>query len=358
MAEDMVYMKRALALAAKGKNQTFPNPRVGAVVVKNDVVIGEGYHTAYGEAHAEEEALRDLGRSAKGATLYVTLEPCSHQGKRPPCVDGILDSGIDRVVFAVNDPNPLVSGKGEEILRSSGVVVEKGVGEEEAEYLNRGFLHFHRTGKIFVAVKFASSLDGKIATFTQDAKWITSEKARQHGRLLRADYQAILVGKHTLLADNPHLGIREKGYVDPLRVFVDTHLSVPLTHQVYRDKNVLVFVSEGILPSRLHELKERGISYVSFRGETCSYAWLLSVLKERGVQSLFVEGGGETIGRFFDEDLVDEVHAYMAPCIIGGTGAKSSVAARGFPYLKDAFWMDMKKPVLLGDTYYFTGRRR
>lgn len=296
---DNFFMQKALRLAKKGLSWTLPNPMVGAVLVRDGKVIGKGYHHKVGEPHAEIEAMRQGRISYKGATLYVNLEPCSHYGKTPPCADAIIKAGIKRVVCCTLDPNPKVAGKGIEKLKQAGVDATVGVLEKEAKKQNAAFFTFHTKKRPFVAIKFAASLDGKIATKTGDSKWITNEKAREYARKLRGEYQAILVGINTVLKDDPHLGTRIKGLKDPIRIILDPHSKIPNKAQVLRDKNVII-INEQITMSHL-----------------------LEILKEKEIISVLVEGGGKVIGSFVDAKLVDKVYTFHAPIIIGGEGAIS-----------------------------------
>lgn len=309
---DEYFLRLALKLAKKGLSWTWPNPMVGAVLVKNGKIIGKGYHKKVGFPHAEIEAMCQGRTLTQGATLYVNLEPCSHFGRTPPCVDTIIQSGIERVVCCTLDPNPKVSGKGVEKLKQAGIEVKVRVLEKETQKLNESFFTFHIKKRPFVAIKFAASLDGKIATYTGDSKWITNEKARRFARRLRGEYQAILVGTNTVLQDDPHLGTRIKGLKDPIRIILDPYAKIPKTAQVLRDKNVIII------------------------NEQITIANLLENLKEREIISILVEGGGKMIGSFVDEGLVDKAYAFHAPIIIGGEKAVNSVGGRGFATIKEA----------------------
>lgn len=315
MNPDEVFLKQALDLAKKGIGWTNPNPLVGAVLVKNGEIIGRGYHKKYGLAHAEMEATLHarLGlASLRGATLYVNLEPCNIFGKTPPCTDVIISAGIGKVICSSLDPNPKTHGQGVARLKKSGLEVLVGPLESEARIVNESFFTFHEKKRPFVAIKFASSLDGKIATKTYDSKWITNEKARAYARRLRGQYQAVLVGVNTILRDNPHMGARTKGLKDPIRIIIDPHAKVPKNARVFRDENVLVFNEQISIPKLLKELKERGII------------------------SILVEGGGNTLGRFVDSGLVDKVYAFHAPFLIGGKKAVSAIGGQGFARVSSA----------------------
>ncbi|MBI2019217.1 bifunctional diaminohydroxyphosphoribosylaminopyrimidine deaminase/5-amino-6-(5-phosphoribosylamino)uracil reductase RibD [Candidatus Daviesbacteria bacterium] len=298
MDEDIKYLKETLRLAKKGLSWTNPNPMVGAVIVKDGQIIGQGYHRRAGLPHAEIEALNSVKRSPRGATLYVNLEPCSHYGKTPPCTDAIITSGVKRVVCATKDPNPKVNGKGLATLKKACIETSVGILENEARLLNRTFFTFHEKKRPFVALKFAASLDGKLATSTGNSKWITNEKARIYARGLRSKYQAVVVGINTILKDNPHLGARIKGKKDPLRVVLGSKTQIPKHSQILRDPNILITSTDNI-PD------------------------LLSMLKQKGIISILVEGGGKTLGKFVDCQIIDEVYAFHAPILLGGKTAVS-----------------------------------
>lgn len=328
---DSYFIQGALRLAKKGLGWTFPNPMVGAVLVKRGNVVGEGYHHKLGEPHAEIEAIREAKTDLKGSTLYLNLEPCYHYGRTPPCVDAIIKTGIARVVCSTLDPNPKVYGRGVEKLRKAGIEVEVGVLEKEAQKLNEAFFTFHTKKRPFVAIKFAASLDGKIATRTGDSKWITNERARMFARKLRGEHQAVLVGINTVLKDDPHLGTRIKGLKDPVRIILDPHSKIPNNAQVLRDENVLIVNEEIIIPA------------------------LLENLAEKDIISVLVEGGGRTIGNFVDEKLVDKVYVFHAPIIIGGEKSVSSVSGVGFETVKEALHLKDVKFKKFDDTMLTIG---
>ncbi len=327
---DITFLKQALSLAKKGLGATFPNPMVGAVIVKNGKIIAQGYHKKAGLAHAEIEAIslasslarRGLAR-LDGTTLYVNLEPCGSFGKTPPCVDAIIKSGIKKVVFSTLDPNPANHGQGKLALEKAGIEVSMGLLENEALKLNEAFFTFHQKKRPFIAIKFAASLDGKIATKTNDSKWITNEKAREYARGLRSQYQAVLVGVNTIINDNPHLG-------DSLRIILGSESKIPQDFQVLRDKNVLI-----LNPKNIKEL--------------------LSILTKKEIISILIEGGGETIGRFVDEKLVDKVYAFHAPIIIGGDKAISAVKGNGAAMLENAIKLTNVTFQNFDDTMLTTG---
>ncbi len=268
--------------------------------------------------------------------MYVSLEPCNHFGRVPPCTDAIIKSGIERVVCPFSDPNPKVNGRGIQALRRAGIKVEIGAGKKEAKELNEAFITFHAKRRPFVAVKFAASLDGKIATTTGDSKWITNLAARKYAHYLRSIYQAVIVGATTVRRDNPHLGSRLAGRRDPLRIIIDGRLSVSPSAQVFRDGNALV-VASGLAPkTKLAVFKKRGIDVILFKTKRIPLKSLLQELFQREIVSVMVEGGGDVIGNFFDEKFVDKVHAFTAPIIIGGEKAVSAVRGRGIKKISGA----------------------
>lgn len=324
-------MQKAFWLAKKGQSWTFPNPMVGAVLVNAGKVIGQGYHRKAGGHHAEIEAIQSSKTNLKGATMYVNLEPCSHYGRTPPCAEAIIKAGIKRVVYCTLDPNPKVAGKGIEKLKQAGIDVMGGILEKEAKKLNEAFFTFHTKKRPFVAIKFAASLDGKIATSNGDSKWITNEKARMFARRLRGEYQAIIVGINTVLKDNPNLGTRISGLKDPIRIILDPHVKLPKEAQVLRDNDIIVINEQITIPR------------------------LLEMLKEKEIISVLVEGGGKTIGGFVDAGLVDKVYAFHAPIIIGGEKSVSSVSGVGFGTIKESLHLKDVKFKKFDDTMLTTG---
>ena len=328
-------MKRAVELAKKGQGYTSPNPCVGAVIVRNGKIIGFGYHKKAGSDHAEIVAISDALKrknSLKGAVLYTTLEPCCHYGKTGPCTEEIVRFGIGKVVIAHTDPSKKVNLKGVKFLRGHGVEVVVGVLEEEARMLNQPFLKTVKYGIPFVTLKAGISLDGKIATRSGKSEWITNELSREHGKNLRDNYDAIVVGANTVLIDNPVLACR-KGRL--LRVVVDGRLRVKVSSRVFRDDDVVVATTDLADKKALKKFKEAGVKVVRFGRKKVNIKALLKYLyKEFGVQSVFVEGGGGVNGSFVDEKLIDDVYFYISPEIIGGYDAVSVVGGKGVDSLK------------------------
>lgn len=317
MYNDVYFLKQALNLAKKGMGWTNPNPMVGAVLVKNGRVIGKGYHKKVGLDHAEVEALKTSYENPRGSTLYINLEPCSHFGRTPPCTDAIIKAKIARVVCSSLDPNPKINGQGVAKLKKAGIDVLVGILEDEARILNEAFFIFHTKRRPFIALKFASSLDGKIATKTGDSKWITNEKARKFAGNLRGQYQAVLVGANTITYDNPHLGVRIQGKKDPLRIILDPGLKIPLSCQVLRDKNVLIITTGKADKQKKKIMEKKGFELMLFEEKWIPLGKLLDVLGRKEIISILVEGGGKTIAGFFDEGLFDKLYAFYAPIIIG-----------------------------------------
>jgi len=343
LASDIRYMQRALAVAEGGIGFVSPNPVVGCVIVKDGRIVGEGYHERYGGPHAEANALRIAGSEARGATLYVTLEPCCHTGKTPPCVDAVLQAGVGRVVMAVRDPNPKVAGGGLARLRAAGIDVTLGICEAEARRLNEAFLHYIQTQRPFVTLKCAVTLDGKIATRTGASRWITGEAAREQVHRMRHAADALLVGSGTALQDDPLLTTRlpNGGGVNPLRIVVDSMLRLSLSSQlatVRPDCRTLVATSERAPVEKQRQLEKQGVEILrlsSYADGRVDIEALLAVLGTRGVADLLVEGGATLNATLLQRRLVDKVVVFIAPKIIGGDGIHV-VAAFGVDTMADA----------------------
>ncbi len=340
----IAHICQALALARLAEGRTSPNPLVGAVIVKNGRVVGEGYHHRAGEPHAEIEALRAAGNSARGATLYVTLEPCAHHGRTPPCTEALIAAGIAEVYYAVGDPNPRVNGKGHAKIEAAGIKVHRGLCEEEARELNRPFFKHVTTGRPFVTAKFAMSLDGKIATRSGDSRWITNPASRQCGHQLRNVTDAILVGAGTVLADDPQLTTRldSDDIRHPLRIIADSRGRVPLSAQLFDQGlpgQTVVATTNATSLAHCAELSARGVDVwrlPSGAQGRVSLTALLDEIGRRGMLTLLVEGGSELLGAFFAEQQVDRVWAFIAPAIIGGRGAPGPVGGAGIEQLSQA----------------------
>jgi diaminohydroxyphosphoribosylaminopyrimidine deaminase/5-amino-6-(5-phosphoribosylamino)uracil reductase len=322
---DELYMSRALALAARGRRWVSPNPMVGAVLVRGGEIIGQGCHRRFGGPHAEVEALRDLKGPLRDATLYVNLEPCCHHGKTPPCTGRILDAGVGRVVVGVLDPNPLVRGKGVEELRSRGVEVMVGVLEERCRELNRVFFHWMEKGLPWVTLKWAQSLDGRIAARSGDSRWISSAGSRRMAHVLRAEHDAILVGAGTVRRDDPRLTVRHVRGRDPLRVVLASNLAVPQNARVLETREpggrrCWVACTEPVDSKLRLALEGRGARVLVCPGDGkggVDLAHLLRELAREGVSSLLVEGGASTITSFIKAALVQRIVCFVAPILLG-----------------------------------------
>ncbi len=331
---DDVFMREALRLAKKGAGRTGSNPLVGAIIVRGGRIVGRGYHRGFGMPHAEIEALRVAGEKARGAILYTTLEPCRHFGKTPPCAEAIVKCGILRVVCATRDPHRVARG-GVEKLRKAGIRVSVGICAREARGLNEVFFTFHEKKRPFVALKFAASLDGKLATRTGDSKWITDKRARSYARKLRGMYPAVLVGIDTVIADDPHLGARTKGLPDPLRIVLDSRLRIPLSARVLRDSNVLIATTKHAPARKKKLLENRGARILTFGSSHISPKQLLVALHKMSIVSVLVEGGGKVLGSFIDAGFADKVYAFYAPILIGGKRAVA-IGGKGVSRISDA----------------------
>jgi diaminohydroxyphosphoribosylaminopyrimidine deaminase/5-amino-6-(5-phosphoribosylamino)uracil reductase len=332
IAHDELWMRRALDLAEKGRGNVEPNPLVGAVVVRDGKSVGEGWHEKFGHAHAEVYALRQAGDAASGATLYVTLEPCCHHGKTPPCTDAVIKAGIAWVVAAMEDPFPQVAGQGASILRTAGISVDFGVCAKDAQRQNAPYLKLLRTGRPYVHAKWAMSLDGKIATKTGDSKWISNDASRRRVHELRGRMDGILVGIGTALADDPQLTARPPGPRIAQRIVVDTTARLPLTSQLVRTAREIptLIVVGASAESSTASLRTAGCEILSLPCDDMGKPRLASLLDELGRRrwtNLLVEGGAAILGSFFNDDLVDEAHVFIAPKIVGD--GKNAVLGRG-----------------------------
>ena len=335
--DDTRWMRQALRLAARGRGRTSPNPMVGAVLVRGDGVIGKGYHRQVGGPHAEVWALREAGEQARGATLYVTLEPCSHYGRTPPCADAVLAAGVARVVAAMEDPDPRVKGQGFAKLREAGVAVEVGLLEAEARRLNEGYLKRLATGLPFVSLKAAMSLDGKTATATGESKWITGEAARAYGHRLRAQHDALLTGIGTVLADDPELTVRLTRGPNPRRVVVDSLGRTPVDARLLRsdDRPAILAVTEAASHTARAALAAVGAEVWVFPAQEgrVDLEALLRRVAGRGSNRVLVEAGGTLAAATLAAGLVDRVYFFLAPCLLGGADARTPVEGAGVPSL-------------------------
>ncbi|MBM4068734.1 MAG: bifunctional diaminohydroxyphosphoribosylaminopyrimidine deaminase/5-amino-6-(5-phosphoribosylamino)uracil reductase RibD [Planctomycetes bacterium] len=331
-------MRRALELAAHGRGHVEPNPLVGAVIVRDGVVVGEGWHQRFGEAHAEIHALTQAGAAARGATLFVTLEPCCHQGKTPPCTDAIVAAGIARVVAAMRDPYPQVAGVGAERLRAAGIPVDLGSCETEARRLNAPYLKLIHTGLPFVHAKWAMTLDGKIASRAGDSKWISNESSRRRTHQLRGRMDAVIVGIGTALADDPLLTARPAGPRTPCRVLFDSQARLPLTSKLAttaRQTPMLIVAAEQAPAERIAGLRATGCEVLALPGRP-DVLGLLRELGRRRFTNVLLEGGSALLGSFLDAAAIDAVHAFIALKLLGGNHAMSPIAGHGIERIADA----------------------
>ncbi|MGC8844189.1 MAG: bifunctional diaminohydroxyphosphoribosylaminopyrimidine deaminase/5-amino-6-(5-phosphoribosylamino)uracil reductase RibD, partial [bacterium] len=327
--KDEYFMNLCLQLARRGRGFVSPNPLVGAVLVKDGEIVGRGFHPSFGAPHAEVFAIKEAGERARGSTLYVNLEPCCHYGKTPPCTKAIIEAGIKRVVIAMVDPNPIVNGKGIEELRGKGIEVEVGVLEEKARKLNEAYVKFITRGVPFVTLKMAQSLDGKIATRSGESKWITGERARRFVHRLRVENDAVLVGANTVILDDPSLTAHRMGR-DPKRIVLDGKGRVSPDARVFNPGVERLLFTTSLAPVQWREeIEKRGVEVIVSEGEEVSLEELLRELGKRGIASLLVEGGGETAWRFIKEGAVDKLLFFLAPIVIGGREAKTSVEGEG-----------------------------
>jgi diaminohydroxyphosphoribosylaminopyrimidine deaminase/5-amino-6-(5-phosphoribosylamino)uracil reductase len=339
---DLFYMQKALALAAKAEGHTSPNPMVGAVVVKDGRIVGQGYHQKAGTPHAEVHALRDAGDLAKGATIYVTLEPCCHYGRTPPCTEAIKAAGIKRVVTAMTDPNPQVAGQGLNILKAAGIEVVSGIMAKEAATLNEVFLKYIVKKLPFVVLKAAVSLDGKIATAGGESQWITGVESRAYTHQLRHQYDGIVVGINTVLADNPSLTTRlpEGNGKDPVRIILDSNCRTPLGAKIINQPSAaatIIATTSQADANKIKALESKGAQVIICGDhETVDLHQLLQQLAQRQITSLLVEGGASVHGSFLTSGLVDKVYWFIAPMLIGGEEAPGAVGGTGISRLKDA----------------------
>jgi len=322
--EEFRFMKRCLLLAKRGEGNVHPNPMVGCVIVQGDKVVGEGYHEKFGGPHAEIIALKNAGKKAKGATMVVSLEPCVHFGKTPPCTDAVIRAGIARVVIASRDPNPLVGGKGIRRLRKAGVQVKIGVLQSNTQALNEKFFKYMRTGLPYVGIKLAQTLDGKIADGAGTSKWISSKAARTVVHRLRHEYDAVLVGAKTVLSDNPELRVRLIRGRDPVRVVVDGRLSLPTTRAIFNTAAAPTWLftssrAAGAKKEKIRKLVSQGVRILSVPSEhRLNARAILRTLAAEGVSSLLIEGGADTIDGFINQSLADKLYLFVSPKILGG----------------------------------------
>lgn len=358
--EKEFYMRKALALAKQGMGYTSPNPMVGCVIVKNGKIVAQGYHEKCGEYHAERNALLKCKEDVTGAEAYVTLEPCCHHGKTPPCTDIIIERGIKKVYVGSMDSNPLVGGKGVKLLEEAGIEVECGVLKEECDKLNEVFFHYIEKKTPFVIMKYAMTLDGKIAASTGDSKWVTGETARKHVQFLRKKYSGILVGIGTVLEDNPMLNCRIEEGVDPVRIICDSKLSIAehmecnILKTAKKIKTIVAYAQAEEAKKKI--LEDAGVVLLQAGNkDKIDLKQLLKKLGEMEIDSILVEGGGKIHGSFLEEGLVNKVYAYIAPKLVGGDSAKTPVGGRGFEKMAEAKMLTGLQIEQLGEDILITG---
>ena len=339
---DQNYMLQAIQLAKQGEGWTNPNPMVGAVIVKNGRIIGKGYHKKCGELHAERTAIASLTESAEGATIYVTLEPCCHYGKTPPCTEAIIEQKIKRVVIGSRDPNPKVSGKGIKMLQEAGIEVIEDFMREECDRLNPVFFHYITTKTPYVVMKYAMTLDGKIATKTGASKWITGEAARAEVQHMRHRYMGIMAGIGTVLADDPMLNVRVEGWKSPIRILCDSGLRIPLDGQIVKSagkyRTIVAYADSENTEAKRKRLHEMGVETICCPDENnqVDLKKLMKYLGEEGIDSILLEGGGTLNDSALRAGIVQEVQAFIAPKLFGGMNSKTPVEGIGVRFPSEA----------------------
>lgn len=359
LLNDELYMKQALELARAASGQTGSNPVVGCVLVKDGRIVGLGSHLKRGEGHAEVHALRMAGEQAAGSTAYVTLEPCSHYGRTPPCADQLIEAGVKRVVVASQDPNPEVAGRGLKKLFDQGVEVQVGVLEEEALLLNEHFTTYVTEQRPFVTLKTASTLDGKVAAYTGDSQWITNEAARAYVHTLRHRYQGIMVGIGTVLADDPSLTVRTPvPGINPTRIIVDSQLRTPSHAKLIQDgaAETIVLTTEHADPSRASKLEQAGVKIIACGdGERVDLPLAMQMLAEQEIASILLEGGGTLNGAMLQHGLIDKMVLFYAPKIIGGQEAPANFQMPGIAKMADSFTLERIQTEMFGDNICIVG---
>ncbi|MGL4773257.1 MAG: bifunctional diaminohydroxyphosphoribosylaminopyrimidine deaminase/5-amino-6-(5-phosphoribosylamino)uracil reductase RibD [Clostridium sp.] len=357
---DSYYMNIALDLAKMGRGKVNPNPLVGAIIVKDGKIIGRGFHEKYGEAHAEVNALKNAKEDVEGATMYVTLEPCSHYGKTPPCADRIIESKLSRVVIGMVDVNPLVSGNGVRKLQSAGISVTIGVLKDECKKLNEVFIKYITMKEPFVVLKSGMSLDGKISTYSGESKWITGEEARRDVHNLRSDLTAIMVGINTVIMDNPQLTCRVQGGRNPIRIIVDSTLRIPRECEILKNASeikTIIAITENANQDKVNYLEELGVAVIRTKSinRKVNLKELMGKLASKNIDSILLEGGATLNYSALESGIVDKVIMYISPKIIGGEKSKTPVGGRGIEVLKDAFNIQALTTSIIGDDILLQG---
>lgn len=360
--QDIKYMRRAIELSKNGRGFVHPNPLVGCVIVKNDEVIGEGWHEYFGGPHAERNAINNCITNPEDASLYVTLEPCCHYGKTPPCTNIIVEKGIKKVMVGLLDPNPFVAGKGVALLQKAGIEVVSGIEEDKIREVNKVFLKYITTKLPYVIMKTAMTIDGKIATYTGDSKWITNEESKKTVHRLRNEVMGIAVGIGTVIADDPLLNCRLEGRVhQPIRVIVDSKASISLDSQIVKTANeykTIVAHTNLAISEKIKELNEFNVETLCCKNKD-SYVDIKDLmvrLGAKGIDSLLLEGGATLNAAFLQDGCVDELYSFIAPKIIGGQKAKTPVGGKGIAIMKDAITLKNIKIQNINGNILITGK--
>ncbi len=357
--DDNYYMRMAIRLARKGIGKTNPNPMVGAVIVRNGKIIGRGYHKKCGDYHAEINAINNVKGSIRGSTIYINLEPCSHYGRTPPCVDTLIKKGLKRVVVGTHDHNPEVNGKGIKILKSKGIKVDVGILDTECRQLNEHYFKFIKSGIPYVTVKYAQTLDGRIATKTGDSQWISSEASRKYVHFLRSTNDGIMVGAGTVIADNPQLTVRHVKGMNPLRIIVDSKLRIPINSSVLTDGNphqTIIATTSNTPARKITAIKKLGVEVLVVRKERngkVSFSSLLKELGKREIMSVLVEGGSGMITALLKVNLVDKMIIPISPRILGK--GLEAIGDLNINKIKDAIKFSSFKTMKKGDDLIFEG---
>ena len=357
--DDQKWMKRALRLAEKGRGRTSPNPMVGAVVVKEGRVIGEGYHVKAGGDHAEIIALRQAGEEARGATLYLNLEPCTHYGRTPPCAPAVIQTGVNRVVIGMEDPNPLVRGRGVKQLRTAGLEVEVGIHEKECQRLNEAFCKYILKREPFIILKVAATLDGKVADRKGDSKWISGETSRRFVHRLRDEVDGVIVGIGTVLKDDPMLTARVRGGRDPYRIILDSRLRIPEGAKVTEisPSKTIIATTEAAPKDKIERLESKKVRVLVLNSKEgkINLRACISKLGEMEMMSLLVEGGSQVNGAFIDEDLVDKLLLFLSPKLMGDSQALGIFGGKRVTYLKEAIALREVRTKRIGEDILIEG---
>jgi diaminohydroxyphosphoribosylaminopyrimidine deaminase/5-amino-6-(5-phosphoribosylamino)uracil reductase len=361
LVEHIKYMQIAINLSKKGIGYVNPNPLVGAVIVKDGIIIGQGYHEKVGHNHAEINALENCEEEVKGATMYVTLEPCSHYGKTPPCVKAIIKSGIKHVVVGMKAPNPLVAGQGIEILRENNIAVICGICQQEIQELNKIFNQYITTKKPYCTMKTAMTLDGKIATVTGDSRWVTSEKSREYVHEMRHHVAAIMVGIGTVIADNPSLTTRltNRIGVNPIRIIVDTKCRIPIQAKVLSQEGRTIIATTNDAPTdKIESLEKMGTTVLTIdkKDNRVDISKLITILGEMGIDSILLEGGSQLNYSCLEAGIIDEVYSFIAPKLIGGQQAITPIGGKGILQMKNAYTLEDMQLEKIGDDILIRGK--